>query len=251
LLVHGNTVHGRQSIDPRREREPLSYYYRTGPVGSLFAALHDDERLHQIGVVGLGSGAMMCYAEAGQHWTYYEIDPSVVAIARDSGYFTFLSGAAVQPDIVLGDARLQLAHSDARYGLLVIDAFSSDAIPVHLLTREALQIYLDHLRDDGILFFNISNRYLDLENVLADLARHAQPSLVCLSWKDVTVKENDKALGKAPSHWVALARSNEAIAKLLRHGPWKRLRGRADRRVWTDDYSNLLGVLKWDRSDSP
>jgi hypothetical protein len=246
LLVHGDTIHGQQSVDPARAREPLSYYFRTGPIGELFEALRGDERLHQVGVVGLGTGALTCYAKPGQHWTFYEIDPAVVAIARDSGQFTFFTSGPVQPALVLGDARLQLARSTERYGLLIIDAFSSDAVPIHLLTREALQIYWDHLRADGLLVFNISSRYFDLEGVLADLAEHAEPPLVCMAQNDLAVSPAEKQLGKSPSHWVVMARQREALAKLNQpRRTWRQVQGRSDRALWTDDYCNLLGVLRW------
>lgn len=245
VLVHGDTIHGQQSVDPARAREPLSYYSRTGPIGEVFQALDGDERLQRVGVVGLGTGALACYAEEGQHWTFYEIDPAVVAIARDSGQFTYLTSGPVQPALVLGDARLQLARSTEHYGLLVLDAFSSDAIPAHLLTREALQIYRDHLDADGILAFNISSRYLDLEGVLADLAGRAEPPLVCLSQKDLGVGSIERQLGKAPSHWVVMAPRREALAKVIQRGNWFQLRARRDRTVWTDDYCNLLGVVRW------
>jgi hypothetical protein len=245
VLVHGDTIHGQQSVDPARAREPLSYYSRTGPIGEVFRTLHGDERLKQVGVVGLGSGALACYAEPGQHWTFYEIDPAVVSIARDSGQFTYLRRSEVQPALVLGDARLQLARSTEHYGLLIIDAFSSDAIPVHLLTREAVQIYLDHLDADGILAFNISSRYLDLEGVLANLAGHAEPPLVCAAQQDLAVGPDDRRRGKSPSHWVIMARQREALAKVLPGGAWYKASTRPDRAVWTDDYCNLLAVLRW------
>jgi hypothetical protein len=249
VLVHGDTVHGKQSVDPKRAREPLSYYYRTGPIGQVFEALHGDERLQKVGVVGLGTGALACYAEPGQRWTFYEIDPAVVAIARDSGQFTFFTGGPVEPALVLGDARLKLARSTEQYGLLVIDAFSSDAIPIHLLTREALQIYREHLSADGILAFNISSRYFDLEGVLANLARNAEPPLICLEQKDLVVGVSERKLGKAPSHWVVMAQRREALANLIQKHGWHEVRANPNRAVWTDDYCNLLGILKWKADD--
>lgn len=249
VLVHGDTVHGKQSVDPKRAREPLSYYYRTGPIGQAFEALHGDERLQRVGVVGLGTGALACYAEPGQHWTFYEIDPAVVTIARDSGQFSFFTGGPVQPALVLGDARLKLARSTEQYGLLVLDAFSSDAIPVHLLTREALQIYRDHLSADGILAFNISSRYFDLEGVLANLAGRAEPPLICMAQKDLVLGISEKELGKSPSHWVVMAQRREALAKLIQRHSWQKVSASLDRPVWTDDYCNLLSVLKWKEDD--
>jgi hypothetical protein len=249
VLVHGDTVHGKQSVDPKRAREPLSYYYRTGPIGQVFEALHGDERLQKVGVVGLGTGALACYAESGQRWTFYEIDPAVVAIARDSGQFTYFTVGPVQPALVLGDARLKLARSAEQYGLLVIDAFSSDAVPIHLLTGEALQIYRDHLSADGILAFNISSRYFDLESVLANLASRGEPPLICLAQRDLAVGVNEKKLGKAPSHWVVMGQRREGLAKLIQKHRWHQVRANPDRAVWTDDYCNLLSILKWKADD--
>jgi hypothetical protein len=245
VLIHGNTIHGQQSRDPGRQREPLNYYHTTGPIGQVFAALRGDPRLQRVGVVGLGTAALCCYAAPGQQWTFYEIDPEVVYIARDSGLFTFFSKCLTRPRVVVGDARLRLQHSDDRFGLLVVDAFSSDAIPVHLLTKEALGIYLDHLDDDGILAFNISNRYLDLEAVLANLARDHHPPLVCLAQEDRSLSEKQKADGKSPSHWVVIAHRPEAVAKLTKTAAWRAAHGRPGQSVWKDDFSNLLGVIRW------
>jgi hypothetical protein len=199
-LVHGDTVHGRQSQRPGEEREPLTYYYRGSPVGQLFRALHyndpekRDPRLKRVGVVGLGAGELCCYAAQDQHWTFYEIDPAVKYIACDSGLFTFYRDCPAEKSVVLGDARLSLQRSDQRFGVLVVDAFNSDAIPVHLLTREALKVYFDHLDDDGILAFNISNRYLDLKMVVANLARNRMegPPLACYYQEDRDLSDLDK-----------------------------------------------------------
>jgi hypothetical protein len=244
-LVHGSTIHGRQNLDPARRREPLTYYYRTGPAGQVFAALKEDERLQRVGIVGMGAASLCAYAEPGQRWTFYEIDPAVVFIARDSGLFTFFRDCKTEPAVVLGDARLTLTRSEEKYGLLVIDAFSSDAIPIHLLTREALDVYRRRLDDDGVLLFNISNRYLDLETVLADLARNVTPPMTCISLEDRALSNAEKEAGKSPSHWIALAATPEALAKIRRKGSWQLLPGRPGAAIWRDDYSNLLSVIKW------
>jgi len=147
-----------------------------------------------------------------------------------------------EPAVVLGDARLTLGRSDEKYGVLVVDAFSSDAIPVHLLTREALAVYRAHLDDDGVLLFNISNRYLDLEPVLAELAADADPPLTCVAWPDLFGEEGS---GKSASHWVMMSASPEALKKARGTGPWRPARRRPGLAAWRDDYSNLLGVIKW------
>jgi hypothetical protein len=246
VLVHGNTVHGRQSLDPAQRRRPLSYYSRRGPIGRVIALMEKEGRLHRVGVIGLGAGALACYARPGQRWTFYEIDPVVVTIARDTGLFTYLRDMPEEPEIVLGDGRLQLARSSERYDLLVIDAFSSDAVPVHLLTREALAVYRAHLAEGGVMAFHVSNRYLNLQGVLGDLAADARPSLVCWSLEDRGLVGPERQEGKDPSHWVMLMEQSTSLA-LLGHGPWEKVERRPDHRVWTDDFSNLLGVLRWDK----
>ncbi len=244
-LVHGNTVHGRQSVDPTRHREPLTYYHRTGPIGQVFTAFSGTAAKSRIAVVGLGTGSLAAYGEAGQHFTYYEIDPTVDRLAHDTRYFTFLHDSPARVEVILGDARLTLAEAPARqYGMLIIDAFSSDAIPLHLLTRQALQLYLDKLADDGILAFNISNRYLQLQPVLGDLARAL--GLVCLGQADMNLSEAEKQAGKSPSQWLVLARARTHLGKLANDPRWQTVPGRPHMPVWTDDFSNLFSVFQWE-----
>ena len=167
-LVSGNTVHGVQDLSPALRHEPLSYYHRRSPIGELMTAWQGRPQRGRIGVVGLGAGTLAAYAEPGEHWTFFEIDPVVVDLARDRGLFTFLADARGEVDIVLGDGRLSLASiPDGTFGLLVFDAFSSDAVPVHLLTREAIALDLRKLAPGGLLAFHVSNRHLDLQRVLA------------------------------------------------------------------------------------
>jgi hypothetical protein len=244
LLFHGNTVHGMQNLDPVHAGDPLTYYHRTGPAGRLFAALDlVPGRLREVAVVGLGAGSLAAYGHSGQHWTFYEIDPAVVYIARDSGYFTFLRDCSAEQEFVVGDARLRLSEADGkRCDLLVLDAFGSDATPVHLLTREALQVYLARIKQDGILAFHISNRYLNLEPVLAELA--GDSNLVCLTREELKVSSEETAEGKYPSIWVIMARTPAALQGVGQRSLWvpsQRVPGKA---VWTDDYSDLLGQLK-------
>jgi hypothetical protein len=243
-LVHGNTIHGRQSLDPSLRREPMVYYSRSGPAGQLFATIDRSGRFRRVGVVGLGAGALSCYARPGQHWTYYEIDPVVVHIARDSGLFTYLADSRAPVEVVLGDARLTLAASSERFDLLIIDAFSSDAVPAHLLTREALAIYQARLAPNGVLAFNISNRYLDLRPVLGNLAADASPPLQCLDGDDTGIPAMAGS-GKAPSHWVVLTGCPTTALLLRQTGAWRRIRPQPGGRVWSDDFTNILGALKW------
>jgi hypothetical protein len=151
----------------------------------------------------------------------------------------------VRVEVVLGDARLTLGRAQERYGLIVVDAFSSDAIPLHLLTREALAVYRSRLTDDGILAFNVSNRYLNLGPVLADLAEDARPPMACLTRDDVGTADDAPDAGKTASEWVLLISPGADVGKLNPARGWYRLRGRPGAWVWTDDYSNLLSVIKW------
>lgn len=242
ILNHGNTIHGRQFTDPNRQREPLSYFHRRGPLGQIFAAFNANAAAPNVAVVGLGTGSMACYAIDGQQWTFYEINPAVVSIAQTPEYFTYLQQCAfADTKIVLGDARLQLQNApDHYYGLIVLDAFNSDAIPVHLMTQEAIALYTSKLATGGMLAFHISNRSLKLETVLADLAK--RNDLVILSSAD---GEHDPARGKDPSEWAVMARQSPALDALAQYDRWRRVEGRAQSPVWTDDFSNILRVLRW------
>jgi hypothetical protein len=244
-VVHGSTVHGRQSLDPGRRREPLAYYHRTGPVGRLFEALDPQLSGAQIAVIGLGAGSLACYAQPEQEWTFYEIDPLVERIARDPKYFTFLEDSRARKlEVVLGDGRLRLQEApDGYFELILLDAFSSDAVPVHLLTREALQLYLRKLTRGGILVFHISNRYLDLQPVLAALARDA--NVVCRFRDDLAVTPNEEEEGKEKSQWALLARAPDSLGPLARSSAWYALEGKREIDVWTDHFSNILSIFMW------
>ena len=243
-LIHGSTVHGMQSLDPARADEPLVYYFQTGPVGQFFAALAGTDSVHKAAVVGLGTGTLACYGVPGQEFTFFEIDPVVERIARDPRYFTFLRDCPPRINVILGDARLSLKNvPDRKFDLIVVDAFSSDAIPMHLLTREAMQLYLTKLTDSGILVFNISNRFLDLHLVVANLARDA--GLVCYCEDDLQLSEVEEKQGKFASSWVVMARRPEDLGKLLQDTRWAPLPGERGARVWTDDFSNILSLIRW------
>ena len=241
-LYHGTTIHGRQSLALNRHCEPLSYYHREGPLGQVFKTFDAAAADARVAIVGLGTGATAAYARAGQSWTFYEINPAVVRIARDPAYFTYLSYCAAAPvEISLGDARLQLQNAPpAHYALIVLDAFSSDAIPMHLMTVEALDLYLSKLAPGGLVVFHISNRSLDLRPVVADLARAR--SLVCLDFDDTA---RNQSSGKEPSQWVVMARRPEDVQTLAADTRWQTLEGRPDRPVWTDDFSNIVSIFRW------
>jgi spermidine synthase len=241
ILFHGNTIHGRQFINPVYQTEPLSYFHRDGPLGQIFDAFNSNAASPNVAVVGLGTGSMVCYSFAGQRWTFYEINPAVVRLARTPEYFTYLDKCGVAiTDIVVGDARLQLQKApDQLYGLIVLDAFNSDAIPVHLLTQEAIDLYMSKLATGGMLAFHISNRSLRLDGVLADLAK--RNGAVSLSFAD---GEFDPVRGKDPSEWLVMARNSPAFNDLAQNPRWRVVQGR-DSDVWTDDFSNILRVFRW------
>ncbi len=242
-LVHGTTLHGRQSLNPQRSQEPLTYFHPTGPIGQTFDQLNSSDRLQNVAILGLGIGTLAAYAQPGQTWTFYEIDPIVEKLARDPRYFTFLEQSKAPFSIILGDARLQLAQTpNNSYDLLVMDAFSSDSIPVHLVTQEALQLYLTKLRERGIIAINISNRYINLEPVLGTLAREL--GLATLQQLDRDLSPEEKALGKTPSQWVLLAQKREDFGNLSRNSRWQPILEIEKAPLWTDDFSDLVGVLR-------
>lgn len=242
VLRHGSTLHGAQSLQPERRREPLTYYLQRGPLGQIFFAsiLRQGER--RVAVVGLGTGTTAAYASEGEQWTFYEIDPGIERIARDTAFFTYLADSPVPPRVVLGDARLQLAADSARiYDLILLDAFSSDAIPVHLMTREALDTYLARLAPGGIIAFHVSNRYLDLEPVVAALAKDR--GLVARAGQG---PRGDRETYESNSTWIALARQEADLGPLTADSQWWVPRLRDGVETWTDDYSSLLTVFEWD-----
>jgi len=238
-------THGIEGSGPSASSEPLAYYHRSGPAGSLFRALgaRGAEAL-RVAVIGLGVGTLAAYARRGEHWTFYELDPTVLYVARDSGLFTYWQSSAGRLDATLGDARIRLAEqTDVRYDLLVLDAFSADAIPVHLLTREALALYRRRLRSNGVLAIHISNRYLDLEGVVQALA--ADAGMRALAWADLSLTNAQRAEGKLASHWVVLSTDTGLIDRLAASDPWRILSDDATTAVWSDQFSNLLRVIRW------
>ena len=243
LLVHGNTIHGAQHTDPSRWKEPLTYFHQNGPLGHFFQLLNRSKEVDQVGVIGLGTGTLACFRQPGQHWTYYEIDPSVVRLAQDTRYFHYLDECGDDTEIVFGDGRLSLAIvQDKHFDLLVIDAFSSDTVPMHLITREALALYLRTLADGGQIAFNISNRNLEFSGVMGNLARDAR--LVGRIQQQRDVSQDEQAQFHFPSYWAVMARTSDDLAFLDADPGWQPLTPDPRTQVWTDDFSNVLGTLK-------
>jgi len=245
LLKHGTTTHGAQGTVRSWADQPLTYYHRDGPLGELFVALDGQLADGRIGVVGLGTGSVTCYGKSGQRLTFFEIDPTVVAIATNPEHFTFVASCGqVRPEVVLGDARLTLAREpDAGFALLLLDAFSSDAIPAHLMTREAVALYLRKLAPNGVVAFHISNRYLDLAPNLAAIVRDL--GLVARISAPLTGKAAQAArvLSRYSATWVVLARDDEALGELRAAKSWLPLPDGPRVSAWTDDFSNILWAL--------
>jgi hypothetical protein len=239
-FLHGDTIHGIESTDPARTGQPLSYYYPNGNVDQVVQMLRSRKERQNLGILGLGAGTMAAYGNQTTRVTFYEIDPSVEPIARH--FFTFLPRCGTNCDLVIGDGRLRIADAaDGAYDFLLLDAFSSDSVPAHLLSREAVQLYLTKLAADGVLVFHVSNRYLDIEQLVAALVSDAK--LVAFSrFDDAGDLRNE---GKSSSSHVVAARRLEDINTIPQQPGWKRLDPPAKLQPWTDDYSNLLALIRW------
>lgn len=226
-------------------QDPTTYYFRSGPAGDLFAELVSRPDFHRAALVGLGVGTLLAYGTPQTHFTFFELDPAIVRIAHDPKLFTYLTASQGKVDVVTGDARITLQQSpDAHFDLIVLDAFGSDAIPVHLITREAIELYLQKLKPQGIIAVHTTNWYLDLEPVLAAVSY--QLGLSSLARRDFgELSAEDLRLAKYKSGWAILARTQEDFGMLAGNAQWTPLASREGFRVWTDDYSDLLEVFRW------
>jgi len=239
-LSHGTTLHGKQWLNPFNRNEPVSYYHRKGPVGQVFSVFKGKKRKTRIAVTGLGTGSIAAYAGRGQEIDFYEIDPAVKKISTNPAYFSFLSDCKADWKVILGDARLTMDKAPPHYyGIIILDAFSSDSIPVHLLTKEAVNLYFSKLTKDGVLLIHITNRYVNLAPVMAKLAEeNGFAARLCDD-------EEDDEIGKDGSTWVLLAQSEKDFGDLSRKSDWTKIESRKKVNVWTDDFSNILSVFKW------
>ena len=236
-LTHGTTLHGLQAKAADRASEPTTYYGRTSGAGLALQALEPEA---DVAVVGLGVGTLACYAKPGQDWTFYELDPLVVDYARED--FSYLSRCTPRAEVRVGDARVMLGREGtARYDALVIDAFSSDAIPTHLLTREAFDLYRERMAQDGLLVLHISNRFMDLRPMIAALASEARLAGALRS------DEGARELGTTGSLWVVLSADVRRVASIIESAPglaWHRLPPPSPE-PWTDDFAPLLPFIEW------
>ncbi len=246
-LLHGTTLHGVQSLLPQLATQPMTYYAPGSGVGRAFAAAPKLFGPHaRMAFVGLGTGTLACYARAGQSWTAFEIDPTIVRIARDPSLFSYVARCKPDLRIVMGDARLSLARqAPASFDMMALDAFSSDAIPLHLMTTQAFDAYARALAPNGVLLVHISNRHIDLEPVVAAIAARQGWTARVYHYAPERVP---MALYYTKSDWIALTRSPAPMAALQAASGdpagWTPLRRRPGLRAWTDDFSAVLPVFK-------
>ena len=240
IMMHGTTAHGSELLADLGQRPtPVTYYSSDGPLARVVMAEANRPNA-RIGIVGLGVGALGCYRQPGQDWHFYEIDAAVDRMARNSGLFDFMRDCSADIPTHIGDARVTLAAQDLTFDLLVIDAYSSDAIPVHLMTTDAMRIYLARLAPDGVIAFHVSNRFFDLQPVLARIARDLDLRI----YSELYVPRPDQMRpGELPSQVVILSRSAAGLAPDIASGNWTPVAADA-RPAWSDDYSNVLGALR-------
>lgn len=241
FLLHGTTLHGMQSLKRGEERRPIGYYTAEGPIGQAILQLQERGPTSDVGVVGLGAGGLACYQRGNERWTYFEIDPMVVKVAADPRQFTFLLNCAPNARFVIGDGRLTLAQEPAgKFDLLVLDAFSSDVVPAHLLTQEAVRLFVSRLKPGGVLIFHISTRHLDLKSVLA---RVVGAERLAMRFRSHPVDARTLETFDAFSSEVMLIAADEsALSAFTDEMQWAKVVPPAGR-PWTDDYTNILGAL--------
>ncbi|HLO41432.1 MAG TPA: hypothetical protein VK176_10445 [Phycisphaerales bacterium] len=251
VLSHGTTTHGAQIIANEQVKLlPTTYYHPTGPVGQVFSTLGNDPRLTRVGVIGLGAGAIAAYAQPGDEYTFYEIDDLVIRLASGQGfekpYFTYLRDSIGKVEVVLADGRQGIAaHAkEGQYGLLILDAFSSDAIPVHLITKEAMELYLSRLMPRGYIMVHISNRHFNLLPVIARLATDLGCTTAYIH--DTKMTPEEQTLYKSVSEWMIITRDEKDLDPFIKlpESQWRKVRKVTEGDLWTDDHTNVLKIFK-------
>ncbi len=241
-FYHGTTKHGAQRLTAEFSRTPLTYFSRPGPIGQLFTEYDKADTNWEIGIIGLGAGTLACYTKPDQSWAFYELDPLVVDIASNPKYFTYISQCNPKIRMVVGDARLSLVKEpDHKFDLYIVDAFSSDSIPTHLLTQEAIKLYFDKIKPDGILALHITNRHLALKKVLSDHAEKLHLAALIQEFKP----QQEIPLVVA-TDWVVMAKKDETLEPLRQSqlGSWQKLPLYFDIKTWTDDFTNIVSIWK-------
>jgi SAM-dependent methyltransferase len=233
-LLHGTIMHGEQYLDGPTRREPTTYYQVTSGIGKAIAAKQAGGPI-RVGVIGLGTGTLAAYGRKGDVYRFYDISPAVVKIARSE--FRYLGDSEAKIEVALGDARLTLEReAPGQFDVLAVDAFSSDSIPVHLITKEALAVYFRHMKPGGIVAFHVSNRFLNLGPVVGQLARVSGAYAVNVYEKG----EEDKT----QSDWVLVSRDPKALEDKVIKDVSEPVEEQPAWRLWTDDYNNLVQILK-------
>ena len=247
VLTHGTTIHGAQQITDVNGYEvtgrprPLTYYHENSPMAAAIRSVRVRKGALKVGVIGLGAGSLACYVAPGEAWKFFEIDPLVVKLARDEPRFSYIKQCAPDVPIVLGDARLTLAHEpDSQFDVIVVDAYSSDAIPIHLATREAMALYLSKLTPDGVVVMHVSNRHLELGSIAVGIA----DANGLKSWHYNSDEIDDKDEQYVYTYEVVVsAKRPQDLGAIGDNKNWTLTTPDPTQRVWSDDYSNILGAL--------
>ncbi|HRJ67064.1 MAG TPA: hypothetical protein PLW48_07990 [Alphaproteobacteria bacterium] len=237
MLHHGTTIHGVQVLSPPNLRtEPTAYYTKPGPLGDIFNVFQPQE----VGAIGLGAGVLSCHSAPERHFTFFEIDPAMETVAREKFFYLKECASEKPPTIIIGDGRLEISKQPAgAFDLIIVDAFSSDSIPVHLLTLEAVIEYISHTNLGGAVAFHLSNRYFMLEDRLVAIAEQA--GLQHAYRFDFDFKRDANLLFRYPSKWLVISRGNLDALKRT-NDEWVKLKP-ATGKIWTDDYSDLLSAI--------
>ena len=241
VLLHGTTNHGAQALVEEYRLTPLSYYSHKSPINDVFSYYNKKPGEQTVAILGLGIGVTACFSKEGRHFDFFEIDAEIAEIAKNEAYFTYLSECGSPYDIILGDGRLTVANKpDKHYDILVADAFSSDNVPIHIMTQEALALYLSKIKDDGAVIMNISNNYIDLEPVVAKTAKALGLTAIAKVSNGGEIEGTD--IEFYPAHFIILSR-NEDLLKKLRTQEWTDGMFRDGVKAWSDQYSNIVSVL--------
>jgi hypothetical protein len=246
VLMHGTTIHGAEKFQnddgtPLTGRpEPISYYHKDGGIGRAITAIRKRKGAPlRVAVIGLGSGTLACASQPGETWKFFEIDQSMVDTASDPKYFSYIKSCEPGLKPVMGDARLTFAREpDGVYDMIIVDAYSSDAIPIHLATQEAMKIYKDKLAPQGVVVMHVSNRHLELESVVVGIA----DANGMKSWVYDEDSNRDSEYIFA-TDVVVSARAEADVGELASSKVWEETDADNNQRVWTDDYSNVLGAV--------
>ena len=246
VLMHGTTIHGAQKFlnadgSPVTGRpEPISYYHKDGGIGRAIAAIRERKAAPlRVAVIGVGAGTLTCASEPGENWKFFDIDQTMVDTAKDPKYFTYMQSCAPDVKPVIGDARLTFAREpDGIYDVIIVDAYSSDAIPIHLATREAMKIYKDKLAPQGIVVMHVSNRHLELESVVVGIAD--ANDLRSWVYNEDSGRDDEYIFS---TDVVVSAREDADVGSLASSDKWAETEPTDGQRVWTDDYSNILGAV--------